>query len=148
MNILLDIIQLVAVIILFILNIRQRNALRDKDLEINALSTELDNLKLASCRDDYKATELELKVNEEVISSLNKIQRNYQVYKSDKIKLLKLLIIMFKYIDINLINRINVAKTYTYKKASEHIIRYIEKPMSSTEQTIETLNAIYYLVTK
>ena len=82
MNILLDIIQLVAVIILFILNIRQRNALRDKDLEINALSTELDNLKLASCRNDYKATELELKVNEEVISSLNKIQRNYQVYKS------------------------------------------------------------------
>lgn len=148
MNILLDIIQLVAVIILFILNIRQRNALRDKDLEINALSTELDNLKLASCRDDYKVTELELKVNEEVISSLNKIQRNYQVYKSDKIKLLKLLIIMFKYIDINLINRINVSKTYTYKKASEHIIRYIEKPMSSTEQTIETLNAIYYLVTK
>ena len=131
--VILDIIQLAAVIVLFIITIKQKKDLADKDLEIHALSVELDNLKLAQSKEDFNITEEEMRVNDEVITTLNKIQKNYQVYKSDKIKL---------------INRINVSKQYTYKRAAEHIINYIEKPMSSTEQLIETLNAIYYLVTK
>lgn len=146
--VILDIIQLAAVIALFIITIKQKKDLADKDLEIHALSVELDNLKLAQSKEDFNLTEEEMRVNDEVITTLNKIQKNYQVYKSDKIKLIKLLIVIFKYTDINLINRINVSKQYTYKRAAEHIINYIEKPMSSTEQLIETLNAIYYLVTK
>ena len=146
--VILDIIQLVAVIILFIITIKQKKELNDRDLEIHALSVELDTLKLNQSRQELKLTEIELQVFDEVKLTLNKIQKNYQIYKSDKIKLIKLLIIIFKYTDINLINKISVSKQYTFKEASECIINYIDKPMNTIEQLIETLNAIYYLVTK
>ena len=73
--VILDIIQLAAVIALFIITIKQKKDLADKDLEIHALSVELDNLKLAQSKEDFNLTEEEMRVNDEVITTLNKIQK-------------------------------------------------------------------------
>ena len=81
--VILDIIQLVAVIILFIITIKQKKELNDRDLEIHALSVELDTLKLNQSRQELKLTEIELQVFDEVKLTLNK---KYFAFQSNIVK--------------------------------------------------------------
>lgn len=148
MSLILDLIQLVAVIILFIVTIKQKKALQDRDREIQALDTQLDTLKMEQSRFEFKLTEEQLKINTQVLSILNKIQRNYAISKTDKLKLISLLINMMRNIDISLLNKIDISKQYTYKVATEQIKEFINNPSYTVDQVVETLNALYYLITK
>ena len=144
----LDMVQLVCVIILFAVTIIQAIGLRRKTEDIEYLNTQLDTLEMNISRQEVKMTEEMLKSNTEILPILVKIQRNYAVTKSDKLKLLNFLFVLMRGTDANLLSKVNISKAFTYKQATECILNYIEKPQFTDTQIINVLNAIYFLITK
>lgn len=145
---LLETIQLIAVIVLFVLVKRQEKVIKGKDKEIEALQKELDSIKFNISKEEVKLTEDSLKVNGDTLPILLKIKRNYALSKTDKTCLLVFLITFMKNVKTELIFKVSITKKYTYNEACDIIIDYIKRPLYTEDQIKDVLNAIFWLITK
>ena len=156
--IVLEIIQSVAVIILFIVLIKQNKEIFDKNKEISSLQQELDTIKYTECQDDYSNSIKEVQTLNLLKTTLDKINRNYRINNNDKIVLFLFLIRCLSNLDnddiIKPSIKIDLSKFDTYKLASEPLYKYIKTydKMNSFELPdkviSELLSATYYLITK
>ena len=148
MSVLLDVIQLICVIIIFLCYYRERKNGKERQLEIDELNRELDTLKYNIAKEEIKLSEAALKINEELLPTLKKIQVNYSISKTDKLKLLDFLVVFMTNINREIIYKVNVSRKFTFKEASDVIINYIKRPLYTDKQIVDVLDSIYYLITK
>lgn len=148
MYIVLQVVEFIAVITLFIICYSLARKLKLKDEEISALNSELDGLKFSIARDEYKLTEDILRVNSLVVEMLKKVQSKYAIYKSDKLILMEFLILFMRNVDSTMIYKVNIGKKYTFKEATNSILKYIDKPEYTDKQVRAVLDAVYYLLTR
>ena len=87
-------------------------------------------------------------MNEELLPTLKKIQVNYSISKTDKLKLLDFLVVFMTNINREIIYKVNVSRKFTFKEASDVIINYIKRPLYTDKQIVDVLDSIYYLITK
>ena len=148
----LEVVQFIAVVILFILVLKSERNNFNKNKEIAALQKEIDELKYLDSRRDFMQT---AKINHAIdilLTTLNKINKNYRVTNSNRMGLLIFFARFIEDIDKAEEIKINTNKYNTYKSASEPLYEYINNSLYlkelTEEQNSEILSAIYYLVTK
>lgn len=125
-----QIIELILILfIMFVFNkiVREKKYLEEK---VEELQVELDQHKY------YK----ELSTNC-IIKSLEKVKKYCIISKKDKIILIQWLMANLNE-DLYLFNKINVKKTYTYKKACDTILNYTKHGHNK----VEVMNAAFYLI--
>jgi len=151
----MDIIQIVCALCLFIIIAIEFFELHKKDKEIKelnsdliALNSELDTLKFNMATQEVKITEEQLKVNSELLPVMFKIQRNYTIAKIDKLKVLNFLIVLMRDTKLNLLKIVNTNRKFTFKSSSDLIIQYIRKPLFTEKALTEVINAAYWIIVK
>ena len=151
----LDIIQIICAFCLFIIIAIEFFELHKKDRQIKslnqdliALNSELDTLKFNIATQDVKITEELLKINSELLPTMFKIQRNYTIAKIDKLKVLNFLIVLMRDTKLNLLQKVNTSRKFTYKSSTDIILQYIKNPTFTEKSLTEVINAAYWIITK
>lgn len=150
----LEVVQFIAVVILFICTVRLSAENFNKSKEIAELQKEVDSLKYTDAKRDFEESSRLNHGIDLLVTTLNRINKNYRVTNKDR---MNLLIFMSRFIDSfeelgPKATKIITSKFNTYKSGSEPLYNYVSKSLYLTnlsdEQISEILSAIYYLVTK
>ncbi len=131
-------------------HIKEKIELEQKyERELDTITKELEQYKQStSLNEVHRLIEIH-KVNSALIETLDKIKRNYSVSKKDKIIIMQWLIVkLCQEDDYALLLNINTGKKYTYLQATSIIKEYIMKSLKNNVDIKETLNAIYYLLSR
>lgn len=144
----IQLLEVMAIVLLFIINISMAIKLKVKSHEIRVLSQDLIDLRVKVNKEEVKLTEDMLKCNTLVVNTLLKIKKNYQVNKTNKLVLLEFLILFMRNVDTQMIYKVDISKKFTYKDACNCILKYINSPEFTEKQIQEVLNSIYFLITK
>ena len=145
-----SIIETIVVLILFILCIVGYRKIKTQHEELLKVYKELDDSEQLNERLKMEMDYNELEVKAKIFPILEKIQRNYQISKRDKVYLLDYLshlIHTFKHYEIlDILYTMNISNKFTFKEATNNIMDFINHKHNKPIQ--EVVESIYYLITK
>ena len=146
----LNIIEFISACILFTLCIISYKKIRTQEKELIKVYKELDEVKQLNEKLKMERDYDENKIKTKMIPILKKIQKNYNISKTDKACLIEYfsgLIYTFKYYNmLDILYTMNVGKKFTYKEATDNIINFINHKQEPNLQ--EVVESIFFLIIK
>lgn len=142
-------IELICMVIMFGLVHFLYSKLKKEQKIIKELQDDLSSCKSTNTNKNFQQIIDQHKVDSMLLETINKIQKNYSVFKKDKIIIIEWIAVTFNSNNSYLLfNGINVAKKYTFQNACENIRDYILRKQNSEISLEETLSSLFYLITK
>lgn len=135
----------VMIVLVYILNYK----LKKEQKVVKELQDNLTSCKSANTNKNFQQIIDQHKVDSMLLEVLDRIQKNYNVFKKDKIIIIEWIAVTFNSDNSYLLfNGINVSKKYTFQNACENIREYILRKQNSEISLEEALSSLFYLLTK